>query len=207
MIWLALSSAMVGLVHSLAPGHWIPIVMISKSRKWSLSKSLLGALTAASGHIFISILFMILSLEIGVHVLVKNEALIERYSGVGLIVFGIIYAFFSFNRHSHCHGHTHHGPEVSPKRGPFLFLFTLGLTPCVAALPMFIAAAPFGWPAMVATVISFAIGVTIAMAGATFLTSLGLLKLDHPVFEHYGDVITGSLVAALGVGLVIWGAH
>jgi hypothetical protein len=29
--------------------------------------------------------------------------------------------------------------------------------------------------------------------------SLGMWKLDHPILEHYGDVITGVAVALLGV--------
>ncbi len=38
-----------------------------------------------------------------------------------------------------------------------------------------------------------------ALAGATFAVTLGILKLDHPVFEHYGDVLTGGAVALMGV--------
>jgi hypothetical protein len=47
--------------------------------------------------------------------------------------------------------------------------------------------------------LSFGAGVALSLAGATAAVTLGLLKLDHPIFEHYGDVLTGAAVAAMGL--------
>ena len=40
-----------------------------------------------------------------------------------------------------------------------------------------------------------------ALVGATALVTLGIAKLDHPLLEHHGDVITGLGVAAMGVAI------
>jgi cytochrome c biogenesis protein CcdA len=200
---LALSAAFVGLVHSLAPGHWLPVVLMAKARRWPLKTALLGALIAASGHIFLSIILGVVSIWIGAHFFSQYESEIERYAGLALAVFGLAYAAFAFFRHSSCHGHTHHGPDPKGKKAPFLFLFSLGFSPCVAVLPVFAAAASEGSLVTVITLIAFAIGVLISLLGATLVVSLGLIKLDHPLLEHYGDVITGMGVAILGVVLFL----
>src|SRR2546423_612091 len=111
MLILAFSAIFVGLVHSLAPGHWLPVVLMAKARKWPLRTALTGAVLAASGHVLLSIGLGLLSIWLELHYLAHYEAEIERYSGLALILFGLIYAGYSYFRHSHCHGHTHHGPN------------------------------------------------------------------------------------------------
>jgi nickel/cobalt exporter len=221
MFIVAASAAFVGLVHSLAPGHWLPVVLMAKTRRWPMKTAVVGAVIAASGHIFLSIALGLASIWIGVHYFSAYEEQIEQYAGLALGVFGLIYATLAYFRHSGCHGHTHHGPEVEsefssdanqkPKSGhrktPFLFLFTLGFTPCVAVLPVFAAASSWGSLAIVLSFVAFSLGVLASLIGSTLLVSLGLVKLDHPVLEHYGDVITGSGVAIMGVLLFLFSAH
>ncbi len=199
MIILSISAAFVGLVHTLAPGHWLPVVLMAKTRKWSVRTAMMGAVVTASGHIFLSLLLGLLSIWIGVHFLSQYENEIERYAGLGLAIFGMIYAGVAFFIHSDCHGHTHHGPDPQNKKTPFIFLFSLGFSPCVAVLPIFAAAASEGYLATVLTLFCFSVGVLVSLIGSTLLISLGLVKLDHPLFEHYGDVITGCGVAVMGV--------
>jgi nickel/cobalt transporter (NicO) family protein len=204
MILLAASSAFVGLIHSLAPGHWLPVVLMARTRRWPIGTAILGALVAASGHVFLSIVLGVVGITAGANLLMAHEETIERYSGLLLILFGLIYAALAYFRHKRCHGHEHHGPPVDERKGPFLFLFSLGLSPCIAVLPVFGAAASMGTLAVGLSMAGFAVGVIAALAGATVLVTLGVMKLDHPIFEHYGDVITGVAVALMG-GLLVAG--
>ena len=207
MVIIALSAAFVGLVHSLAPGHWLPVVLMTKSRKWPMEIAAAGALVAAMGHILVSVSLGIAGILIGEAYFLEHFHALEDYSGWILIGFGICYAAYSWNRHSHCHGHTHHGPHISKQKAPFLFLFSLGLSPCFAVLPVFAAAAPLGRMSLMITMASFSFGVISALVGGTLLVSKGLVKLDHPIFEHYGDVITGAGVAAMGILLLLMPHH
>jgi hypothetical protein len=197
---LAGSAITIGLIHSLAPGHWLPVVLLARTKRWGLASSLLGALVAASGHILVSVGLGALALVLGAQVFTSHEASIERFSGLGLVAFGLSYAAWSWRRHRACHGHEHHGPEVTKQRekAPFAFLFFLGFSPCVAVLPVFVAAAPLGFLAVAATMGAFALGVLFALGGATLLVARGIMKLDHPLFEHHGDVLTGLAVALMG---------
>ena len=138
---------------------------------------------------------------LGAHVLFEYTEVIEHYSGGVLVVFGAAYAARAYFTHSHCHGHTHHGPEPTRKsiNSAYLFLFSLGLSPCVAVLPVFITAAPLGVGVLALAMAAFSVGVLTALIGASTLVSYGVMKLDHPILEHYGEVITGVGVALLGV--------
>lgn len=203
MFILAFSAAFVGLVHSLAPGHWLPVVLMAKGKRWPLQTAILGAVAVATGHIVLSLILGGISIFAEVRFFGLYEAEIEKYVGLGLAFFGLAYAAQAFFRHSHCHGHTHHGPDVKGRKSPFLFLFSLGFSPCVAVLPIFAAASTQGVVATILAFVCFSFGVLTALIGATLLVSYGLLKLDHPIFEHYGDVITGLGVAILGIALFL----
>lgn len=196
---------MVGLVHSLAPGHWLPVILMAKSRRWDLKTAMFGAMVAASGHVLLSIILGLVSIWIGAQIFAPYEDEIERYAGIALSVFGLIYALVAYKRHHKCHGHTHHGPNPKGQRAPFLFLFSLGFSPCVAVLPVIVTASTEGSMGVLLACVSFSIGVLTALVGSTLVVTLGLLKLDHPVFEHYGDVITGCGVAIMGLLLFFFG--
>ena len=199
MMILVFSAAFVGLVHSLAPGHWLPVVLMVKARKWDVRKAILAAIVAASGHILLSLLLGLLTIWIGVHFFSDYEAEIEKYSGLMLAAFGFIYAAYAYKRHAGCHGHTHHGPDPKKGKTPFLFLFSIGLTPCVAVIPVFATAAAESQWLVLLTQLSFSLGVIAALVGSTLVVLKGLVKLDHPFLEHHGDVVTGLGVTVMGL--------
>jgi len=198
MLIIATSAALVGLIHSLAPGHWLPVVLMTKSRRWPMRTAILGASTVAAGHILLSSILGLLSIYVELQFLSRYEEEIERYAGLGLGLFGLIYAGFAYFRHSSCHGHTHHGPDPKGQKAPYVFLFSLGFSPCIAVLPLFAAAAVHGSVTTLVVFLSFCVGVLTALIGSTVLVSKGFVKLDHPIFEHYGDVLTGLSVTLMG---------
>lgn len=212
MFLLISTAAFVGFIHSLSPAHWIPIVLVSKARKWGRARAFLGALVAASGHILTSLILSIVVIELGLlaideHSIHEHEERFERLAGLVLVFFGLLYALWSWRHHHRCAPHAHHGPRFkNSDRHPFVFLFFMGFTPCVAVVPVLVAAAPLGLVALGGAMAAFAAGVWVAMIGATILVAAGLKWLDHPVFEHYGDVITGICVAIVGALFFIFGS-
>ncbi|MGE0615766.1 MAG: hypothetical protein AB7P04_08995 [Bacteriovoracia bacterium] len=199
VLLLAGSAAFVGFIHSLSPAHWLPLVLIAKSRKWNRQVTFLGALTAAAGHILVSLLVAGAVVGFGTYSWVNYEEEVERYGGLLLVVFGLLYAILNYRRHHACHGHGHHGPNPKNTQKPFAFLFMLGFSPCFAVLPIFIAAAPHGPHGLFTSAVAFAVGVIAALGGAGWLVSSGKLELDHPLLEHYADVIAGGAIAIVGV--------
>jgi nickel/cobalt exporter len=192
----------------MAPGHWLPVVLLAKSRGWRLQTAALASLVTASGHVVLSLVLAGIAMAIGAKALHEYEHRIEAFAGLGLAVFGLFFAISSYLRHARCHGHTHHGPEPKagqqPLRDALGFLFLVGFSPCVAIFPVFLAAMPWGVAGWVLTGVAFAAGVVAAIGGSVVVVSLGALKLDHPVFEHFGDVLTGAAMVLLGLGLFLF---
>jgi|GEM_PF-240261 len=193
----------VGFVHSLAPGHWLPVVFLVRSRKWGGQQAFFAAVVAATGHVVSSVILGAMVFVAGDRVFGISWHELEGYSGYFLAGFGIIYSVFSFRKHRSCHGHEHHGPTYRKGVNPYLFLFTIGLAPCFAVLPVFFAANAYGQMVLSASMVCFSLGVLGAFLSGSYLSSKGHLKLDHPLFEHYGDVLTGAAVFLSGVLLVI----
>lgn len=208
---LALSAGVVGFVHSLAPAHWIPISLIAKSQKWTVRQSIFGAFFAGLGHVIVSLAIVSVVLSLGAHFVADFEEEIERYAFLGLILFGLIYAAWAWKSHSHCIGHSHHGPDPAKRdRRPYLFLFFAGFTPCIAVLPVFISVFPYGVGALLFTAAVFCIGVFLSLFSVTTLVNLSaakFLRLDHPVLEHHGELITGLAIALLGLILFFLPHH
>jgi cytochrome c biogenesis protein CcdA len=197
---IAASSALVGFVHSLSPAHWAPVVIMTKTRKWSYGYAVVGALAAVLGHVLVSIVTAAVVIWVGATFIHNYEHLIEHYASLALVFFGITFAGIAYWNHYRCKGHTHHGPSPQKSESrPFLFLFLMGFVPCLAVIPVLLSAAPYGLSALALVSLAFCLGVSAALVGAVLLVTAGTKWLDHPVLEHYGDVISGVSVAILGV--------
>lgn len=201
-MWIvALSAALVGFIHSLAPGHWLPVVLMAKARKWNMRQAIVGASIAALGHILIASGIGIAAHTLGAHFIAEKVEAWEPVAAFCLIVFGVSYSFISLFYHRKCHGHEHHGPVYKEGMLPYFFLFTVGLNPCVAVLPLFAASVGFGGLSLFVTIALFSVGALSASVGGSLLVSKGWLRLDHPLFEHYGETLTGFVVALMGAFL------
>lgn len=204
MILFGLTAFLVGFVHSLSPGHWLPVVFLVRSKRWGGQHAFFAALVAALGHVTSSVLLGALVFIAGDSVFGKSWNEIEGYTGLILMAFGVLYALLSFRKHSHCHGHEHHGPSYRKGMNPFLFLFSIGLAPCFAVLPVFLAASTSGVGVLASSMGLFSLGVFTAFFLGSYLSVRGHFKLDHPLFEHYGDVLTGVAVFVSGALLLVF---
>lgn len=106
--------------------------------------------------------------------------------------------------HSHTQDrhHTHHSvteQQLKDKRAGWGLVAILGLTPCIALLPLTFAAVKYGSLAVILVNISFAVGTLGTILLFTWLGYLGLSWIKLEFFEEYGDVIAGVIIGLLGV--------
>lgn len=200
---LFISAFLIGFFHSLAPAHWLPVVLMAKLKKWSSLKVLLGSLMISGGHLFLSIGLALGTFWLGEQVIQKQK--FKFYSSLFMIGFGLIYTLLSYRKHIHCQGHLHHGAVPQPgEKTPFLFLFFVGFSPCFAVVPLGAAALGQGMQVTFGTFLAYALGVLIAIIGACFLFLMGFKAIDHPWIEHHSDVLIGLSVSFLGIFLLIF---
>lgn len=128
-IWvLAGTAASIGLIHTIiGPDHYLPFIVISRARQWTLRKTLLVSFLAGLGHILSSVVLGFVGIALGIAV-AKLEGVESARGEIAawlLIGFGFAYFLWGMRRawrgkphtHAHLHGHVGvhehpHGPEA-----------------------------------------------------------------------------------------------
>jgi len=114
VIILAGTAATIGLIHTiLGPDHYLPFIVLSKARQWSMLKTSVITFLCGIGHVLSSIILGFVGVVLGI-ALFKLEA-IESFRGEIaawlLLVFGFIYFIWGIYRairqrpHQHIHIH------------------------------------------------------------------------------------------------------
>jgi hypothetical protein len=81
----------------------------------------------------------------------------------------------------------------------------LGLTPCIALLPMTFAAVKYGTMAIILVNICFSLATIGTILALTWLGYLGLSWIRLDIFDEYGDVIAGVIIGLIGVATKVFG--
>lgn len=95
--------------------------------------------------------------------------------------------------------HEHHRAGTATKKTGWGLVAIIGLTPCVALIPLVFAAATNGTPVVITIILIYAVLSLIPMAGLTWLGSKGLSWVKMDVFDKYGDILTGVLIGCVGL--------
>jgi nickel/cobalt exporter len=123
-IWvLAGTAASLGLVHTvIGPDHYLPFIVISRARDWTLRKTLFVSFLAGLGHILSSVVLGFVGIALGIAVarLEGVESARGEIAAWLLIGFGLAYFVWGMRRawkdkpHTHAHLHGHAGAREHP---------------------------------------------------------------------------------------------
>jgi sulfite exporter TauE/SafE len=130
-IWvLAGTAASLGLVHTvIGPDHYLPFIVISRARNWTLRKTLFVSFLAGLGHILSSVVLGFVGIALGIAVarLEGVESARGEIAAWLLIGFGFAYFVWGMRRawrgkthtHPHLHDHLHNSvPAPAHEHGP-----------------------------------------------------------------------------------------
>jgi hypothetical protein len=201
---LAVTAATVGSLHSIAPDHWVPFAAVARARGWSGARTAQVTLLCGFGHVTVSVLMGLLGLWLGLSVLEVFGRRLESLAGVLLVVFGLVYGTWglrlALGRRVHGHGHAHYDHVHDPSRVTAWSLFLLfSADPCVAVIPLILAAAPLGAAKVVALVIVYEVATLGAMIALVLPARAGVNVIRAGWLDHYGDAAAGALIAAVGL--------
>jgi len=126
-IWiLAGTAASLGFIHTvIGPDHYLPFIVISRARNWTLRKTLFVSFLAGLGHILSSVVLGFVGIALGIAVarLEGVESTRGEIAAWLLIGFGLAYFLWGVRRawkgkpHTHPHLHDHADAQVNPN-GP-----------------------------------------------------------------------------------------
>ncbi len=132
-IWiLTLTAISIAFVHTvIGPDHYLPFIVMSKARNWSLFKTIRITILCGLGHVMSSIVIGIVGIAAGIAI--HKIEIFEGYRGNvaawAIILFGFGYLIYGIikakKKHSHTHihinedgtyethKHTHYHPETT----------------------------------------------------------------------------------------------
>jgi ABC-type nickel/cobalt efflux system permease component RcnA len=229
---LSATAASLGFFHTLfGPDHYLPFIVMSRARKWSLLKTMGITGLCGLGHIGSSVLLGTIGIALGAAVF-KLEAL-ESFRGNiaawALIVFGLVYFAWGMRRavrnrthrhlHAHldgtAHQHTHvhaeehlhvHDQENRINITPWILFTIFVLGPCEPLIPLLMypaAQKSLGGLVLVTTVFG---GVTIAtMTSIVLLSTLGINLIPMKKVERYTHALAGGAIFLCGISIVFLG--
>ena len=202
-LWLLLTStATIGVVHALAPDHWVPFVGIGKAQNWSKPKLAWVTFLSGIGHVGSSIVIGSIGLLLGFSLtsLEGLESQRAQVAGLLLIGFGLAYAIWGLKQVRH-----HHHKQFDAKRSVTLWtliaIFVLG--PCEPLIPLMFISATHGWLTVALVSGLFGVVTLIMMVGQVLLAYSGISMVRLAKLEHYNHAIAGLVIAATG-GMVMF---
>jgi hypothetical protein len=107
---LVLSVAVVGVLHTAAPDHWVPITLIARQRGWSKVETAKAALLAGTGHVVTTLVIGLVVWFAGVAFATRFGNAVDTLASLALVVFGGWIAFSAWREiRGAGPGHTHSG--------------------------------------------------------------------------------------------------
>lgn len=222
---LLIAAVSLGFFHTLfGPDHYVPFVMLSWSRKWSLLKTAVVTFLCGLGHILSSIVLGLIGAVLGIAVekLEFIESARGNLAAWMLIAFGTAYSVWGIRRailnkphkHAHIHDgatvheheHTHHGKHVHLHEGegrsitPWVLFIIFVFGPCEPLIPLLIyPAAQKSYAGVIMVSLAFG-AVTIAtMMAAVLLMRSGLNFKALAGAERYTHAIAGLTILTCGL--------
>ena len=224
LIALALSAASISFLHTASgPDHYLPFVVISRSRKWTISKTLFWTTLCGMGHILSSLLVGAIGLFLGWQLANISwfQNLRGDLSGWCLLIFGIIYLAYGITRAISNRPHKHfdvygsevyvyehrHGEPVYPKQRvrvtPLILFALFVMGPSEPLLPLlFYSGSRHSTMEIMLLVLVFAITTVITMIGMVLIGLYGYSFFRTELIERYVHAIGGAVISICGIGMV-----
>lgn len=223
---LVAAAVSLGSIHTLAPDHWLPFAALARSERWPARRTALITAACGLGHVTASVALGLLGLLFGLELLRTFGQRMESVSGLLLIGFGLAYGTWGLHRslsaraheHAHARGHIHahrhvHSPQPSalspanvhrPLTAWTLFLL-FSADPCVAVIPLLFAAAPLGWPSILAVVCAYEIATIGTMIALVLPARAAAGAVRGAWVDRWGDALAGGIVTIVGIVVVSLG--
>jgi ABC-type nickel/cobalt efflux system permease component RcnA len=225
---LMATAATIAFVHTVfGPDHYLPFIVLSRARGWSIVKTIWITLLCGIGHVGSSIVLGAIGIGagIGVSKLIGIESYRGNIAAWAFLAFGLVYTVWGIRRaifnkpHKHYHTHTNgtvhvhdhthqsshdhlHGKNITP--WILFIIFVLG--PCEPLIPilMYPAAQRSTWGIIQVSLIFSTITI-LTMIVLVVLATYGLKMVTFGRLERYTHAIAGATICLSGLAILFLG--
>jgi len=215
----------------LGPDHYLPFIVISRARKWSLFKTLLISFFCGLGHVMSSVILGFVGIALGIAVtrLENTESFRGGVAAWLLIGFGFAYFIWGMHRairnkpHKHLHihpdgkehehVHTHeaehtHVHDEKKKAGltPWILFTVFVFGPCEPLIPLVMyPAVKHNISGVVLVSLAFGLTTILTMLVIIAISSWGASFLRLGRLERYVHAIAGAMIFISGLSVQFLG--
>ena len=225
---LLIAAMAVASLHTLTgPDHYLPFIALSKSRGWSVSKTIGWTMICGSGHVLSSVLLALGGAALGwsISKLSWLENIRGGIAGWVMLLFGFcygawgLYRAFKHNPHKHfdlqengdIYVYQHkHGEAVSPKERykvtPWVMFIIFILGPCEPMIPLlYFPAAQNSWWGMLLLIGAYTTITLLTMVTMVLLGFYGIAFIKIERVERYLHALGGLTIFICGAGMLWMG--
>jgi nickel/cobalt exporter len=229
---LLLTSVSLAFFHTLTgPDHYLPFIVISKARKWSIAKTSWFTVLCGLGHVGSSIVVGIIGIAFGLAIAkielfesTRGSLISWVFTAFGLVylVWGI-YRVMRNHRHTHLHfhrdgsahlhPHDHHSEHLhvhdeksKTNITPWILFTIFVFGPCEPLIPIVMyPAAQSNFTELIIVTAAFSLVTILTMLSVVLIASYGIKILPMKFMEKYSHVLAGSTIFLCGLGMVFLG--
>jgi nickel/cobalt transporter (NicO) family protein len=228
---LSVTAISIGFVHTiLGPDHYLPFIVLSQAKKWSLRKTMIITFFCGIGHVLSSVILGLIGIAVGVSVskLVAVESFRGNVAAWLFIAFGLVYMIisirnlvkkrkhshhhFHYNKGEHLHEHDHHNEHTHIhekevfRTTPWVLFLIFVFGPCEPLIPLVMyPAAENNFQGAVIVAILFSIVTISTMMAIVLAFNLGLNKINLKPVEKYSHLIAGAMIFFSGLAIQFLG--
>jgi len=199
---LFLGSMLLGLIHPLFPNHWIPLIAISKTEKWTNKETIFATLITGFSHTLSTIIIGIIVGFVGIKLSESYSYITRIAAPLILVIIGVIYLILDFrSSHHHHHFEINNGSTKDRKsKAAIIFSLCIGLffSPCIEIEAYYFQAATQGWIGILLVSLVYLIMTLTIMVSLVYLGLKGVNKLNSHFLDHHEKSITGIVLILLG---------
>ena len=200
---LFIGSLILSIIHAAIPNHWIPIIAIGKTEKWTFRETITATLITGFFHTLSTIIIGIIVGFIGIR-LTSSYNLIISYIAPSIISgIGVIYITLHFTKHNHSHAENELIVKTKNRKSKVAILATLSiamfLTPCAEIEAYYFQAGMIGWKGIFLVSAVYTLITVLMMLILVYTGFKGTQRLRSHTLEHNEKLITGTVLIILGL--------
>ena len=200
---LFLGSMLLGLIHPLFPNHWIPLIAISKTEKWTNKETVVATLITGFSHTLSTIIIGVIVGFVGIKLSESYSYITKIAAPLILLILGVIYLLLDFRSTHHHHHFEIDNESLKNRKSKTAIILTLciGLffSPCIEIEAYYFQAATQGWIGILIVSLVYLIMTLTIMVSLVYLGLKGVNKLHSHFLEHHEKAITGIVLILLGL--------
>jgi nickel/cobalt exporter len=231
IVLLSVTAISIGFIHTiLGPDHYLPFILLSQAKKWSLKKTMIITFLCGLGHVLSSVVLGLVGIAVGISVtkLVSVESFRGNIAAWLFIAFGLVYMIISIRNlikkkkhtHSHFHidgekhdhehdhqnNHTHIHQNEVVKTTPWILFLIFVFGPCEPLIPILMyPAAESNIAGAVLVSVLFSVVTIGTMMSVVLAFKLGLNKINLKPVEKYSHLIAGAMIFFSGIAIQFLG--